>query len=52
MLNAASFPDHAGNGLAIYVSSNCYFNCHKGDSTNQISEHYHMTTVKPNCVMH
>ena len=48
----ASFPGCRRNGLATSVSSNCYFRCLKVGSTNQISECSHMTTVKPNCVMH
>ena len=40
------------NGLATSVSSNYYFRCLKVGGTNQISEHCHMTTVKPNSVMH
>ena len=48
----ASFPGHRRNGLVTSVSSNCYFCCQKVCSTNQISEHCHMTTVNPNCVMH
>ena len=48
----ASFPGRGRNCLATSASSNCYFRCLKVGSTNQISEHSHMTTVKPNCVMH
>jgi len=48
----ASFPGHRRNGLATSASSNCYFCCPKVGSTNQISERSHMTTVKPNYVMH
>jgi len=48
----ASFPGRRRNGLATSASSNCYFRCLKVGSTNQISERSHMTTVKPNCVMH
>ena len=48
----ASFPGHRRNSLATSASSNCYFRCLKVGSTNQISERSHMTTVKPNCVMH
>jgi len=46
----ASFPGRRRNGLATSVSSNCY--CLKVGSTNQISQRSHMTTVKPNCLMH
>ena len=48
----ASFPGHRRNGLATSASSNCYFRCLKVGSTNQVSERSHMTTVKPNCIMH
>ena len=48
----ASFPGCRRNGLATSASSNCYFRCLKVGSTNQISERSHMTTLKPNCVMH
>ena len=48
----ASFPGRRRNSLATSVSSNCYFRCLKVGSTNQISEHSHMTTIQPNCVMH
>ena len=51
-LEVASFPGRRRNGLATSTSSNCYFRCLKVGSTNQISEHNHMTTVKPNCTMH
>jgi len=47
-----SFPDPRRNGLATSTSSNCYFCCLKVGSTNQISERSHMTTVKPNSIMH
>jgi len=48
----ASFLGRRRNGLATVTSSNCYFRCLKVGRTNQISECSHMTTVKPNCVMH
>jgi len=49
----APFPGHRKNGLATYMSPNCYFCCQKVGSTNQISECGHMLIVKPNnCVMH
>ena len=48
----ASFPGRRRNGLATSASSNCYFRCLKVGSTNQVSDRSHMTTVKPNCIMH
>ena len=46
----ASFPGRRRNSLATSASSNCFFRCLKVGSTNQFSEHSHMTTVKPNFV--
>ena len=40
------------NGLATFASSHCYFHCLKVGSTNQMSEHCHMTIVKLNCIVH
>jgi len=40
------------NGLATSMSSSCDLHCQKVGSTNQISEHCHMTTVKPKCIIH
>jgi len=48
----ASFPGRRRNGLATSASSNCYFCYLKVGSTDQISERSHMTTVKPDCIMH
>ena len=48
----ASFPGHRRNGLATSANSNSYSCCLKVGSTNQISGCCHMTTVKPNRVMH
>ena len=48
----ALFPGHRRNALTTSVSSNCYFPCQKVCSTNKISEHCHMTRVKPNCILH
>ena len=45
-VHLALFPGHRRNGLGTCVSSNCYFRCLEVSSTNQISEHCHMTTVK------
>jgi len=50
----ASFPaGRRRNGLATSTSSNCFFLCQKlAVQYQSISEHCHMTTVKPNYVMH
>ena len=42
-----SFPGRRRNSLATYASSNCYFHCQKVGSTNQISEHCHVTILNP-----
>jgi len=47
MWKLASFPGRRRDGLVTFASSNCYFCCQEIDSTNQISERSHTTTVNP-----